>query len=140
MKKILVEELKPEMRFSAPVYIDKDNVLAGANVPIMESDIKRLMKWGIRDVYTDGDLVSATAVESADAANVEAMISQYNRLLMMKDEVVRVHNQACEVVAKVHLAIRNGRNFPNQDVFNVALQIAELMGQNHNAFIFLWSR
>jgi len=56
MKKITVEDLRPGMRFDKPVFIDSNNMLVGANVTIKESDIKRLMKWGISEIETMGNL------------------------------------------------------------------------------------
>ena len=54
MKKVPVKLLQPGLRFSKPVYIDGNNVLVPAEVPIRKKDIARLNSWGIEMVETDG--------------------------------------------------------------------------------------
>ena len=54
MKSIPVNLLKPGMSFSEPVYIDEDNILVPAGIPIREKDIEKVGLWGIEAVQTDG--------------------------------------------------------------------------------------
>jgi HD-GYP domain-containing protein (c-di-GMP phosphodiesterase class II) len=57
-KKIIrIENLQPGMVFTAPLYIDDDNILVRANEPIKKTDIEKLLKWGIDFVYTEGELI-----------------------------------------------------------------------------------
>ncbi len=67
MKKIRVSDLKPGMVYDQPVYIDPTNVLVQARQEIMARDIERLVKWGIREVETNGKLVTAEQETSATA-------------------------------------------------------------------------
>ncbi|EQA43308.1 PF11871 domain protein [Leptospira broomii serovar Hurstbridge str. 5399] len=55
MKKVSVAELKPGMRFSKPVYLDKENLFITSNTPITDSDLERLKRFGITEVLTHGD-------------------------------------------------------------------------------------
>ena len=57
MKKIKVSELKPGMAFDQPVYIDPTNVLVQAKQILNARDIERLVKWGIREVETNGKIL-----------------------------------------------------------------------------------
>ena len=57
MNKLLVNELKPGMVFDKPVYIDMNNILVAPMVPLKDEDIKRLIKWGIEEVETEGTVV-----------------------------------------------------------------------------------
>ncbi|MDR1618527.1 MAG: HD-GYP domain-containing protein [Treponema sp.] len=59
MKKLPVDTLKPDQIFSEPVYIEGNNLLVPAGVPIRQKDIDRLVSWGINTVQTDGNLVAA---------------------------------------------------------------------------------
>jgi len=54
MKKIKVSDLKAGMKFSAPVYLDGENLLVPEKIEIKEKDIKRLLRWDIEFVETDG--------------------------------------------------------------------------------------
>ena len=47
------------MVFDQPVYIDPTNVLVQARQEILGRDIERLVKWGILEVETNGQLVNA---------------------------------------------------------------------------------
>ncbi|TGK18919.1 HD-GYP domain-containing protein [Leptospira fluminis] len=55
MKKVSVAELKPGMRFTKPVYLDKENLFITSNTPITDSDLERLKRFGITEVLTHGD-------------------------------------------------------------------------------------
>ena len=64
MKKIAVADLKEGAVFSAPVYIEGNNLLVPAGVAVRKKDITRLTSWGIESVETDGKVVMI----SSDAA------------------------------------------------------------------------
>lgn len=139
MKRILVEELKPGMRFTKPVYIDGNNVLVAANVPVQESDIKRLMKWGIAEIHTDGELITmaekSTSVKSRE--QFDNIINSYNKLISLKEPLLEVHNRAVSEVTKIHTAIRNNRYFKTDDLYACAEDIYVLMKTNRNVFLFI---
>lgn len=70
MEKWKVTSLKPGMKFSKPVYFDGANLFVPENVPLKEKDLKRLGKWGIDEVETEGTLLGDDApVDDATAAN-----------------------------------------------------------------------
>jgi HD-GYP domain-containing protein (c-di-GMP phosphodiesterase class II) len=60
MKKIEVKTLHPGMVFSAPVYIEGNNLLVPAGIAIRKKDIEHLINWGYATVSTEGDQVKAT--------------------------------------------------------------------------------
>ena len=45
MKAIKVFMLRPGMRFDQPVYIEGENILVPAEIPIKDKDIERLTRW-----------------------------------------------------------------------------------------------
>ena len=57
MKKIPVTNLVPGMTCTHHVYFGNNNVLVAAGVPIGEADIQRLIRWGISEVETEGELL-----------------------------------------------------------------------------------
>ncbi|MFW6366739.1 MAG: HD-GYP domain-containing protein, partial [Spirochaetota bacterium] len=139
MKRILVEELKPGMRFTKPVYIDGNNILVGSNVPVQESDIKRLMKWGIGEIQTDGELISSTerpqTPENDEQFN--RILETYNTLISLKDPFIEVHSRTVSEVTKIHTAIRNNRYFNINDLSKCAEDFYHLMRTNRNVFLFI---
>jgi HD-GYP domain-containing protein (c-di-GMP phosphodiesterase class II) len=71
MKKIPVNTLKPDQVFSEPVYIEGNNLLVPAGVPIRKKDIERLVSWGIDAVQTAGNLIAADGKNGNDHAQAE---------------------------------------------------------------------
>ncbi|MDR2552066.1 MAG: HD-GYP domain-containing protein [Treponema sp.] len=61
MKTIEINTLHPGMIFSAPVYIEGNNLLVPEGVAIRKKDIDRLISWGYHTVSTEGDVVTAAA-------------------------------------------------------------------------------
>jgi HD-GYP domain-containing protein (c-di-GMP phosphodiesterase class II) len=57
MKKIEIKTLHPGMVFSAPVYIEGNNLLVPAGIAIRKKDIDHLTSWGYSTVSTEGDEV-----------------------------------------------------------------------------------
>jgi len=66
MKKLKVSELKAGMKFSLPVYLDGENLLVPENIEIKDKDIKRLVRWNIDFVETEGELLSKSQVENSN--------------------------------------------------------------------------
>lgn len=145
MKEILVEDLKPGMRFDKPVYIDSSNMLVGANVSIKESDIKKLMKWGVASIETAGALVSTDAdlklekrIETFHPVDVDAIVQNYNNLLRKRRNLIEVHRRACTEVEKVHSAIKTDQKFTTEGLEEALDGIIRLMGESSNIFLFLY--
>lgn len=63
MKAIKTSDLKPGMKFDKPVYVDGVNLLVPEMIEIKEKDIKRLEKWNITEVATEGKLIRDLPVE-----------------------------------------------------------------------------
>lgn len=54
MKKVRVSQLSPGMVFSDHVYIDETSLLVSKGSPLRQRDLDELIRWNIREVYTDG--------------------------------------------------------------------------------------
>jgi HD-GYP domain-containing protein (c-di-GMP phosphodiesterase class II) len=85
MKTIKVAELKPGMRFSAPVYIEGESLLVPENIELKEKDIERLKRWGIPEVETEGDIVSSGAADSAEVGG--EVNSEYANCVSLADDI-----------------------------------------------------
>ncbi len=94
MKKIKVDDLKSGMRFSAPVYLDGENLLVPENIEIKEKDIKRLIRWNIEYVETEGNPVSAELSEEkndglADFKGDKSVLKTYTKIVNRLDVVFK---------------------------------------------------
>jgi HD-GYP domain-containing protein (c-di-GMP phosphodiesterase class II) len=68
MKKIPIANLQPGQKFSAPVYIDGNNLLVPAGIAIRKKDIDQLASWGIDTVETDGEVQAEEQKGGGEAA------------------------------------------------------------------------
>ncbi|MDR1575213.1 MAG: HD-GYP domain-containing protein [Treponema sp.] len=60
-----VKTLKPGIAFTAPVYIDADNLLVPAGIPLRKKDIDQLYGWGVFTVETEGEIQTETDKNAA---------------------------------------------------------------------------
>jgi hypothetical protein len=74
MNKIDVKTLKPGMAFSAPVFIEGNNLFIPAGIAIREKDIARVISLGYDAVVTDGELLDVPELSpetgTPDAAEI----------------------------------------------------------------------
>ncbi len=61
MKTIKISDLTPGVIFDKPVYLDGENLLLPANIPLRTKDLERLKRWDIAEVRTDGEPINPTS-------------------------------------------------------------------------------
>jgi HD-GYP domain-containing protein (c-di-GMP phosphodiesterase class II) len=76
MKKIPINILKPGMKFTKPVYVDEANLLVPEKVEIREKDLKRLERWNIDAVLTEGIVITKEAALKNTADTMEAVMDE----------------------------------------------------------------
>lgn len=84
MKTIRVEELRAGLMFNKPVFIDSENILLPANIPLRDKDIERLRKWNIKSVQTDGEIVTEAQGKSGTGSLAETLKKGPNAALLAK--------------------------------------------------------
>ncbi|MCK5197401.1 MAG: HD-GYP domain-containing protein [Spirochaetales bacterium] len=92
MKKIKVSDLKAGMMFSAPVYLDGENMLVPEKIEIKEKDIKRLIRWNIDFVETEGEPVTDIKNKGNDITGFTGDFSvakAYRKAIVKLDEVFK---------------------------------------------------
>lgn len=104
MKKLRVDELKAGMVFDKAVYIDMNNILVAPMVPLREEDIQRLIKWGIEEIETAGDVIKQASPEQK---------------LSIKEEVTKLTK-----LAESGEGIKEGEKSIS-DIFDGMLQLTE---------------
>jgi HD-GYP domain-containing protein (c-di-GMP phosphodiesterase class II) len=88
MRSIKVDELKPGMKFSKPVYMDGENLLVPEGVAVKQKDIDRLRRWEVTEVQTEGE----TLTESSDTPQDrmfygEGATFEYNKAVDLADNI-----------------------------------------------------
>ena len=143
MRKIPVEDLKPGMIFDKPVYVDKNNILVGANTALQEADIKKLMMWGVQDIETEGDLINTDAVShskssSSASDNEKRIVADYNDLVKKRKRLLDIHSRSRGAVASAYECIRKMEPFEISDLERSVDDIIAILKENSNVFLFLY--
>ncbi len=128
-KTIKIEQLKPGMMFSSSVYIDDKNLFLRAFESLKNSDIEKLLKWGIDRVYTDGDIVIQPSEdvdlkkekESKNLQEIEdlKLHKEYSKLKSFREEF---HKRCYEIGMKLKA---NFKNLIEKSQFNNAELLME---------------
>ena len=131
------------MVYDQPVYIDPTNVLVQARQEIMARDIERLVKWGIREVETNGQLVGSdsaaasapepTPTAATPPASAGSMSSEERLALQTDYEAMRKNkytfrNLVKETVDGLKLgtqALLENKPFDNHAILNLAQRWVE---------------
>lgn len=141
MRKIPVDELKIGMIFDKPLYVDANNILVAAKVPVREGDIDKLIKWGVTTVDTDGVLVNSRDFPSDPGSSLDrekAIVEEYNDLLKKRTRLVSVYKQAREALSVIHESIHHNERFKTDDLEKALINIIRLLQENNNVFLFLY--
>ncbi len=147
MKKILAADLKPGMVYSKSVYTDSNTILVGANLPIKESDLKKLQVWGVTEVETAGDLIRIDETLAAAAANTisknvieseKKIVGDYNDLIKKRRKLIEIHNQSCKAITEIYDAVKKNKKFETTDVEKSINDIIDILNENYNVFLFLY--
>ena len=71
MKKLKVSDLKDGDRFTEAIFMDLklSSMLVPANLDLKVKDLDRIKKWGVEEVYTEGELIKESERDKA-AVNV----------------------------------------------------------------------
>lgn len=141
MKKILVEDLKSGMIFDKPVFVDKNNILVGANTAISEGDIKKLMMWGVAEIETEGELINpemAARMSVSPSDNEKRIIAEYNELVKKRKRLIEIHSRARSAVSAAYESIRKMQPFETKDLESSVRDIIDILRENSNVFLFLY--
>lgn len=127
MKKYRVEDLKPGMVFDNAVYIDMNNILVAPMVPLKEEDINRLIKWGIEEIETAGEVVKQGSDEQSNKVSISDEVKRLTKMVKSGNgaepaPVVRnlqtVYADTYSLVEDVFKNVRNGAGYDENNILN----------------------
>lgn len=140
MKKLNVDELKPGMVFDKAVYIDMNNILVAPMVPLREEDIQRLVKWGIDEIETAGDVVRQ--VEPAKKLSIKEEVSKLTMLAESPQAAAGTDKNTAEVFDMMfHLTedifekVRNGAGYERDRILDTVSNMIEAVRENKNGML-----
>ncbi len=113
MKSLKVSDLKEGTMYSKPVYIDDINILVPERIPLKQKDIDRLVRWEIKEVFTEGTLVS----ESKDQKTEKA--SKFSQSLE-GSEVYKLYASSIETFETILTRIKNNEKVEKVEIDSIA--------------------
>jgi HD-GYP domain-containing protein (c-di-GMP phosphodiesterase class II) len=153
MKRIAVSSLKKGDKFSRPVYLDADTVFISSNSPVTESDLERLAKYGITEVFTEGNLLPVDSGERPQSKSVDdklPFLDQsedglrlkviYDKITHSRYEFDTLYYDVSSVIRTSFQMIREGKNVEIRDYRNVAERLADFYKSNSQAAVYLNSK
>ncbi|MCB1177039.1 MAG: HD-GYP domain-containing protein [Leptospiraceae bacterium] len=144
MKIIKVSDLKPGIKFTKPLMLDRENVFINANVVLTDGDISRLNKFGFTEVMTNGDLIEGGKTSSNQGWNdaplsdpdKQALKDIHYNIIKTKDEFYRVYKDAFDSVQAFYKKVAEDKPSETNQIRQAAEQIVDYIKMNPN-FSFL---
>ncbi len=137
MKNIQVADLVEGVKFTEDVYLDKSNMLVPANVALKQKEIERLSKWGIDEVFTDGDmLLPAQKVDRSERgiSRDSKLFSEYVDLVDHFSIFIRDASKGVKPDLKIIKTVSDTiiSNFSSPDSFSDVHEIISYISKSDN--------
>jgi HD-GYP domain-containing protein (c-di-GMP phosphodiesterase class II) len=120
MKKIKVSTLKAGMTYDQPVYIQGENILVPAGIPIKQQDIDRLVQWDIDDVFCEG-----AEIGTEGGTERERMQALKAWLPMRDDKYLKTYRSNIERVEAIFKDIIESATIPHDAIDAVVQDLLE---------------
>ncbi len=120
MKSIKVSDLKSGMKFTSPVYLDGENLLVPEKIEIKAKDIKRLERWNITEVQTDGILIDRSDVSS----DLDIKVTVNNQ------KILEIYNKSVHDLDGVFTLIKNNELVNSEEIDTIVTVIHRLLNEN----------
>ncbi len=132
MRKIKVADLKTGMKFDKPVYIEGENILVPAEVPLKQKDIDRLTLWEIEEVQTEGSVI----IERP--GDLSKKLKKTKTWLPIREEkYLKSYRSAVEKVDSIFLDIIEGTTVSHDPIDAVVTDLIEILRLGKNEMIQL---
>ncbi len=120
MKTIKVSDLRAGMKFTAPVYLDGENLLVPEKIEIKEKDIKRLQRWNITEVKTEGELIDRSDISS----DLDIQVTVSNQ------DIIDIYNKAVSDLDDIFSLVRENEPVSAEAVDSIVTVMLSLINDN----------
>ena len=140
IKKIPVDELKPGMVFNRSVYIDENNILTAPMVPLKDEDIKRLKKWGVQEVETEGEVIREGIGTKTKRETIKEDIKRLQKLAGIEEKsrsfnFESFYDENIELIREVFENAKNGITYNKDQIYEKANKLVEYIKRDKNTAI-----
>lgn len=120
------------MKFTQPVYVEGENILVPAEIPIKQEDIDRLLRWAIEEIYTEGREIQAPPEK------ISRISKQAKAWLPVREEkYLKNYRLAVEKVDRIFQDILTGTTVSHDPIDSVISNLFEMVRQGKNEMIQL---
>ncbi|HSV56834.1 MAG TPA: HD-GYP domain-containing protein [Magnetospirillaceae bacterium] len=121
-KKIALEQIKAGTSFTEDVYVDSQNLLVPAGIPVKQKDLDTLQKWGVNFVYTEGSQVQVAP--SQDAARPDGI----NPAAFFGDrELYRTYAEMVDSLKSVYDRLARGEGVEPKTVDQISQNVLKVV-------------
>jgi len=115
MKKLKVSDLRDGDRFTEAIYMDQklSNMLVPANLDLKARDLERIIKWGVEEVYTEGELIDISKEVPTSGKVVDPADSKF----------FSTYVSIIELFSMVIISLKNGKKPNITNINDIADQL-----------------
>ena len=135
---IPVDSLKEGMIFSAPVFIEGENFLVPAGVPIKRKDLDRLALWGIESVQTNGKALDPALIASLKTTAEAAKKEEENKDAAEPEAnkgVYRTYMELIERLDEIINDIKNGLSIETRTIDAITGRLVKAVREHRNIIV-----
>jgi len=137
MKKLRVDELKPGMVFDKAVYIDMNNMLCAPMVPLREEDIQRLIKWGIEEIETAGNVVKHVGPEKRlsikeEVTKLTKLAESGKGISEEEKSISELFDEMLHLTGDIFDKVRNAAGYEKDKILDAVSEMIEEVRRDKN--------
>ncbi|MDX1959204.1 MAG: HD domain-containing phosphohydrolase [Leptospiraceae bacterium] len=141
MKVIKISELKIGMRFSKPLMLDRDNIFLNEKVPLSESDINRLAKFGFKEVMTLGEPIeekqTVVGFEVKEDQNTLKIQQTFQHTIKHREEFSKIYREGFEQIQNFYRKVSEDKQPDISQLRTVGESIVDHVRSNPNVSYLL---
>lgn len=152
MKIIKVSDLVIGARFSKPVFLDADNMFLNADTPLTEADLKRLKKFGFKEVMTHGEILATASSTSDDDFQLDnldvsdsfedinfVLKQKYDSKLHKQPDFTGMYRKSFDTIRNFYRQIADKKNPEFTPIRETAEDIIDFLKNSGNISFYLLS-
>lgn len=125
MKTIKVHELTPEQVFESNLMLSHDCLFVGKGIPIVQSDIERLRKWQIEEIF----------VEDEVEVDPNAVIDDFEQLVVDMATFSSIYENCLKRLTEELNTFLNNNRMDLTEVKGIVSEIIDLAKKNGNILL-----
>jgi len=135
LKTIELDSLKAGTAFSEAIYIDDDNILVPARIPILQKDLDKIKALGIETLITAGE-----PVDLQQAKGMEDGASKINRVysfstLQKNRAAYRVYTTLIERMNGLFIKISEGNAIDGRAINTISTQLIQALRSQREQYV-----